>query len=133
MQAPSGPPERAAIQAIKDFTAAFASGDGAMAWSMVSTRCKGKMSESNYLNVVAGAPSSNPGLKASNISIEIGGQSSKASYDPGGRLASLCRPVTDQECRLVEMGRLRLVGQTPPAMTRCCCAEREGFRERARR
>ena len=72
--------EQAFRDAIVSYTNAFANGDAAGAWAQVSQRCKKQIAESFYR---ATAGQGVPGLTATNIRIEVGGNLGRASYETG--------------------------------------------------
>ena len=88
-KAEAGPsPEKA----VADFTAAFGNNDADLAWSFISDRCKGGISEApdDYRDHVAGWAAKYPGATASNITAVVNGDRAALSldvYDGAGEFA----------------------------------------------
>ena len=84
----AAPPEEtqeapAAEEAVAEFTAAFGNDDADLAWSFVSERCRGGISEApdGYRDAVAGWAARFPGATASNITAVVDGDRAAMSYD----------------------------------------------------
>ena len=79
-------------KAIADFTAAFGNNDADLAWSFISDRCQGGISEApdDYRELVAEWSAKYPGATASNITAVVDGDRAAMSldvYDGAGEFA----------------------------------------------
>jgi uncharacterized protein (DUF2141 family) len=71
---------------VTEYTAAFAAGDGAKAWAMVSPTCQTKVAQATYDAAVTSTPTLHPGIKATNIVAKVTGDTALVSYEVGGGL-----------------------------------------------
>ncbi len=64
-----------------EYTAAFRLGSADSAWNLVSSRCKGIVDEAEYRATVTAAGERGTGLIASNISVDVDGDTALIDYD----------------------------------------------------
>jgi ribonuclease HII len=71
---------------VAAYTAAFAAGDGAKAWAMVSPTCQTKIAQATYDATVKSTPAKYPGITATNIVAKVTNDTALVSYEVGGGL-----------------------------------------------